>query len=340
MLLYQNNKNMDGFQRILDKMCLTPLGFFAIILLILLPQIPGMNAQYLVRWFTLAAFLAACSIVFDFTSGFINIVNFGFMAFAGLGGYASAIIVNNTGIIPWVGMLFAMFITGLLGFFTGIITLRLRGIFAAVMTWFVALSLMGLATKLVNLTQGPSGLIVPKLYQTASNIPYYYTAIAMLVVCYTICAVIVRSKNGIAFQAIGQNMEAARASGINPVYYRLLNFTVSCILAGALGAFYAHYFGVLTPEVMHTSKTVEVLAISFIGGRASLWGGAATAFPFIIAMESIRSALSNLPGVHLVIYGIFLILVMIYYPGGVAGIYSEIVDKTKNNKLISWLAAR
>ncbi len=340
MLVYQNNKDLDGFQRLLDKIYLTPLGFFAILFLVVLPQLPGLGDQYMVRWFTLAAFFAACTIVFDFTSGFINIVNFGFMAFAGLGGYASAIIVLRTGASPWIGMLFAMLITGICGFFTGIITLRLRGIFAAVMTWFVALSLMGTATKLVSLTQGPSGLIVPKLYQTASNYPYYYTAVLMMVICYIVCAGVLRSKNGVAFLAIGQNMEAARASGINPVYYRLLNFTVSCILTGALGSFYAHYYGVLTPDVMHTSKTVEVLAISFVGGRASLWGGAITAFPFILAMENVRSALSNLPGVHLVIYGFFLIFIMIYYPGGFAGIYNQMIDKLKNHKWVSWLTVR
>jgi branched-chain amino acid transport system permease protein len=340
MNIYSDNKNLDGVQRLLDKACLTPLGFIGLLILTILPQVPGMDAEYMVRWLTLAAFMAACSVVFDFTSGFINIVNFGFMAFAGLGAYASAILVVNTGVSPWIGMLFAMFVTGLLGFFTGIITLRLRGIFAAVMTWFVALALMGLATKLVGLTHGPSGLIVPKFYETASNIPYYYTALIIMLVCYFICTVIVRSRNGIAFLAIGQNMDAARASGINPVYYRLLNFTVSCILTGAIGSFYAHYFGVLTPEVMHTSKTVEVLAISFIGGRASLWGGAFTAFPFMLAMENIRAALSNLPGVHLVIYGVFLIVVMIYYPGGIADIYYKIVAKFRNNKLFCWLIAK
>ena len=94
---------------------------------------------------------------------------------------------------------------------------------------------------------------------------------------------------GLAFKAIGQNMEAARTSGINPVFYRIVNFTLSCTIAGLLGGFYAHYYGVLTPELLHTSKTVEVLAVAYIGGRGSLWGGAFIAFPFMIAMELIRS---------------------------------------------------
>jgi ABC-type branched-subunit amino acid transport system permease subunit len=55
--------------------------------------------------------------------------------------------------------------------------------------------------------------------------------------------------------------------------------------------------------MMHTSKTVEVLAVAYIGGRGSLWGGAAIAFPFIFAMELVRSSLTNLPGLNLLLYG-------------------------------------
>ena len=84
---------------------------------------------------------------------------------------------------------------------------------------------------------------------------------------------------------------------------------------------------------MHTSKTVEVLAVAYIGGRGSLWGGAVVAFPFIIAMEIIRSSLSNLPGLHLVIYGILLICVMIYYSGGCAQFFDTYIRNPKNKAL-------
>ena len=111
------------------------------------------------------------------------------------------------------------------------------------------------------------------------------------------------------------------------------NFVLSCALAGVLGGFYAHFYGILTPDMMHTSKTVEVLAVAYIGGRGSLWGGAAIAFPFILAMELIRSSLSNLPGLHLVIYGVLLIVVMIYYPGGFAAFFDTYIRKPKNRAM-------
>jgi len=84
------------------------------------------------------------------------------------------------------------------------------------------------------------------------------------------------------------------------------------------GGFYAHYYGILTPDVMGTPRTIQVLAAVYIGGRGSLWGGAAAAFPLIFLMNWLRSAFSNLPGIDLILYGLLLILVMVYYPGGIA----------------------
>ena len=318
---------------ILDRLCLSPLALIGLVLLLILPNIPPFNQEYLIRWLVVAALTAAWCVAFDLTAGYINIVNFGYLAIAGLGAYTSGLLAKNLGISPWAGLFFGAFTAGLLGFLTGLLTLRLRGIFAAVMAWFIGLALMGLATKLVWLTRGPLGLRTPLLFESGSNLPYYYLVIFMMMAIYIICRWVVRSKMGLAFKAIGQNMEAARTSGINPVFYRVFNFTLSCTLAGFLGGFYAHYYGILTPEMMHTSKTVEILAVAYIGGRGSLWGGAVIAFPFIYAMELVRSGLSNLPGLHLLIYGLLLILVMIYYPGGFAGIFQSLTDKIKSPAL-------
>jgi branched-chain amino acid transport system permease protein len=324
-------------ERLLDLLCLSPLGALALILLAFLPLIPPFDQEYLIRWLISAGLIAALSIAFDFTAGYISIVNFGFCAIMGLGGYTSAIFAERTGLSPFIGILTGAFSAALLGFMIGIVTLRLRGIFAACLAWFFGLALMGLATKLVWLTRGPLGLRVDRLFASASNVPFYYLILAMMVAVYVITRWVTRTKMGIAFKAIGQNMEAARTSGVNPVYYRIVNFTLSCTLAGALGGFYAHFYGILTPDVMHTAKTVEVLAVAYIGGRGSLWGGAVVAFPFIIAMELVRSSLSNLPGLNLVIYGLLLMAVMIYYPGGFAQFFEAHFQRTRS-RLLGYLA--
>lgn len=306
---------------LLDRLTGWPLRLGLLALLVVLPFIPPFNREDLLRWLVGAALIAAQAIAFDFTAGYINIVNFGFAAFVGLGGYTSALLAVKLGVNPWLGMLAGAAVAAAVGFLTGALTLRLRGIFAAVMAWFIGLALLGLTRNLTDLTRGALGLNAPSLLATSDNRPYYYIAVAMMVITYVVLRRVIRSHIGLAFRAIGQNVEAARASGVDPTRYRVINFTLSCAFAGWLGGFYAHYYGILTPDVMATSHTVEVLAVAYIGGRGSLWGGALAAFPMIFFVEWMRTNLVSLPGLHLVIYGLLLILVMIYYPGGLAELF-------------------
>lgn len=311
----------------LSTIGVTPLGVVIIALLLVLPLIPPFNQQHILRWLVSAALLAARVIAFDFTTGYINVVNFGFAAFFGVGAYTSGLLAVRLGVSPWIGIFVGAIPAGIIGFLLGLLTLRLRGIFAAVMAWFVGLALLGITRNLVDLTRGPMGLSTPRLLDSTSNLPYFYIIVGMMLVTYFVLKFIVNSHYGLAFRAIGQNFEAAQASGINPTFYRVFNFTVQCMFAGWLGGFYAHYFGILTPQIMLTSHTVEVLAIAYIGGRGSLWGGAFIAFPFIFFIETLRSNLTELPGLHLVIYGLLLIIVMIFYPGGFAQLYNDVADR-------------
>jgi len=345
-----STKSKQGFPKVwnsfvagLQKVGFSPLGLALFILVAVLPFIPPFNQEHILRWLIMGAFLAAQAVAFDFTAGYIGVVNFGFAAILGLGAYTSAILANTApylvvqwGITPWIGMWAGALVAGLLGLLLGMLTLRLRGIFAAVMAWFVGIALMGLANNLTSLTRGSMGLHPSSLLQTSENRPYYFVILAMLLLIYICLRLVTKSNYGLAFKALGQNLDAARASGINPTRYRVLNFALSCFFAGLLGGFYAHFYGSLTPKtLMHTSKTVEVLAIAYIGGRGSLWGGIVTAFPFVFLIEYLRSNLTELPGLHLVIYGVLMIVVMVFYPSGLFGLYQWVREK-----IVHWWSSR
>ena len=126
--------------------------------------------------------------------------------------------------------------------------------------------------------------------------------------------VLKRTKPLGAFRGIGQNMMAARASGVNPTKYRIINFTLSCAFAGLLGGYYAHFVGILTPAVMDTNHTMEVLTIAYVGGKGSLWGGIIAALLMIPTFEYLKFLME----LRLVIYGLILVLVMVFWPGGIA----------------------
>lgn len=331
----------ESISNLLKRAGFSNAGIGCILLLAILPLIPPFNKEHLIRWLIGGTYLAAQAVAFDFTAGYINIVNFGFAAILGFGAYTSAILSDSSGRLlitlglpPWLTIFLGAFGSAIVGFLLGVLTLRLRGIFAAVMSWFVGLALLGLARNLTPLTRGPLGLHPPPLIDTPHNLPYFYVIFTMLVVIYAVSKLVANSYIGLAFKAIGQNIDAAKASGINPTVYRVLNFTLSCFFAGLLGGFYAHYYRSLTPQtIMHTSKTVEVLAVVYIGGRGSLWGGAVTAFPSVFLMEYLRSGLPQFPGIHLVIYGILMIITMIFYPGGVAEIIRKAASVARERRM-------
>jgi branched-chain amino acid transport system permease protein len=276
--------------------------------------------EYILNLMIVSLLFGAQAMVFDFTAGFIGIINFGFAAFLGLGAYVSALSAIRLGLSPWLTMWLGAFVAGMVGWLTAILTLRLSGIFATVMSWFVGLTLLSLTTALVPLTRGALGLSVPPLLDAAERRPFFFALLPLAVLIYAVLRAVTRSRLGLAFRAIGDNVEAARASGINPSRCRSLNFTISCFFAGLLGGFYGHFVGVLTPEIMATSHTVEVLALAYIGGRGSLWGGLAAAFLVIPIFEFLKPLFE----IRLVIYGLLLIAVMIYAPDGLAGRWARL----------------
>jgi branched-chain amino acid transport system permease protein len=282
---------------------------------------------YVLRLLVTSLYFGTLAMAFDFTGGFINAVNFGFAGFVGLGAYVSALVVLRLGASPWLGLLAAAAVTGLVGAFTGLLTLPLRGIYVSLMSWFVGMSLSALASAWIPLTRGARGLIVPPLYDTITIIGQLYVLLGMAAVLYVGLRLIIRSRLGMAFRAIGQNFDVARASGIDPTRYKLINFTLSCACAGLLGGFYAHFVGIVTPDLLDTGHTMEVMALAFIGGSGSLLGGMAAAFLIIPVFDYLKQLLEY----RLIIYGLSLILVMIFYPAGLNGLY---------RRFLQFLAAR
>lgn len=272
---------------------------------------------YILRLLAISLLLGSEAMAFDFTGGFINAVNFGFAGFVGLGAYASGLLAANFGLSPWFGLLCALLVSGLVGFFTGVLTLPLRGIYVSLMSWFVGMALMALASAMVDVTRGARGLIMAPLMENETIQAHFYILLGVTILTYVLFRGIIRTNAGLAFLAIGQNFDAARASGVNPTRYKLMNFTLSCAWAGMLGAYYGHFVGIITPDIMDTGHTMEVMALAYIGGSGSLLGGLFAAFIFIPGFDYLK----RLMELRLLIYGMSLILIMILYPAGLAGLY-------------------
>ena len=127
----ERQEPITRLKRISRMLGTSPIGLLVVVILLVIPFVPPFNQEHLLRWLVGAALIAAQTIAFDFTTGYINVVNFGFAAFLGVGAYTSALLAVELGVTPWIGIFLGVIPAAVLGFLTGILTLRLRGIFAA-----------------------------------------------------------------------------------------------------------------------------------------------------------------------------------------------------------------
>lgn len=263
--------------------------------------------------------------IYDLMLGYGGLVNFGYAGFIAVGAYGSALASFHYGVSPWIGLLIGGTACALLGLFTGVITLRLRGLYLGLMTWFVGESVRFTISNTPDYTRGVQGLAVEPFpdilgidFARGNFLTYYYLLVVLGAVILIAMHLLVHSKIGLAFKAIREDELATESLGLSATKYKLLNFTVASFFTGVMGAYYAHYLGILspTPEEFGVPRTVEVLTIAYVGGRGSLWGSIFAGFLLIGFQEYFR----GLGPFRLVMFGALLIAVMIFAPKGLAGL--------------------
>lgn len=306
---------------------LTPLRVLKLaaplVLLIAIP--PLADNAFLTTVFISALMFGILGAIYDLMLGYAGLTNFGFAGFIAAGAYGSALASFHYGVSPWFGLLIGGACGGLLGFFTGVITLRLRGLYLGLTTWFVAEALRFTISNTPGYTRGVLGLAVdpfPNLlgidFARGNLLSYYYLLMVLSALIFVVMYLLVHSKVGLAFKAIREDQLATESLGVNTTKYKILNFTIACFLTGVIGAFYAHYLGILspTPEEFGVPRTVEILTVAYVGGRGTLWGSLFAGFLLIGFQEYFR----ELEAWRLVMFGALLISVMIFAPKGLSGL--------------------
>jgi len=292
--------------------------------LIAIPWIQKDN-RFITTIFISALMFGIWGVMYDLQIGYGGLINFGFAGFICAGAYGSALAALHYEINPWFGMLIGGAAAGVLGFLTGVVTLRLRGIFVGLATWFVAEVLRLTISNTPGYTRGMLGLAVKPLpdvfgldFSRAVLLPYYYLLLILAITSYTIAALMVNSRIGLSFKAIREDQLATETLGLSATKYKLINFTTACFFTGVIGAFYAHYIGILTPDTTEfgVPRTVEVLTVAYVGGRGTLWGSILAGFVLIGFQEYFR----ELEAWRLVMYGALLIAVMLYAPKGLSSV--------------------
>ncbi len=306
---------------------LTPLRALKVAALVaaLLLVPPLADSQFVTAVFVSGLMFGILGAIYDLMLGYAGLINFGYGGFIAAGAYASALSSFHFGISPWFGRAIGGAVAAILGLFTGIITLRLKGLYLALMTFFVGEAVRLTIANTPDYTRGTLGLSVepfPDLlgisFARDDLLPYYYLLVVLGAAIMLVMVVLVRSRFGLVFKAIREDQLAAESLAVNATGYKLLNFTVASFLTGVVGAFYAHYLGILspTPEEFGVPRTVEVLIVTYVGGRGTLWGSLFAGMLLIGFQEYFR----GLGAWRLVLFGLLLIGVMLFARRGLAGL--------------------
>jgi branched-chain amino acid transport system permease protein len=261
--------------------------------------------------------------------GYTGQLSLAHAGFFGIGGYTVGILTSDYGFSFWTALPIALALTSLLGHLIGLAALRTRHDYFAIFTLAVGVMIVIVIERWESLTGGTDGLIgipapasIGPLAFTSLN-SQYYLALAFLVLTIYVVWSLMNSLVGRTFLAVRNSEELARAVGIDAGRAHQLAFVISAALAALGGALYASFSGSIGPGVGDVPMTFNMLVYLMIGGVASLPG------PLVgtILIMGLMQALTAFQEYQMMILGPILVVVIIFFPQGIAGQGKVLFDR-------------
>jgi len=257
-------------------------------------------------------------------AGYAGMVSLGHNAFFGIGAYTSTLLLLHFGLSPWIGMFVGGLLATCVGLILGLVCFRLRSHYFALATLAFGEVSYILAVSWRSLTGGSEGLALPiqpslYLFSFSSKLPYVYIGLALFLIGIGISYAIENSRLGYYLKAFRENEDAARALGVRTGRVRLIAMALSSFLSAVIGTFYAQYIVFVDPtSVIRIQISVQVALFVIVGGIGTTLGPAIGAMIFIPITILLRAQMgTSLPGLHMIIYGIILVVVLLYIPQGI-----------------------
>ena len=289
----------------------------AVGLLALLPMV--IDGQFLVFQATQACIYMIVAMGLNFVAGYAGQTSLAQGALVAIGAYASALLMVKLQLSFWIAAPLAMVLTSAVGALVALPALRLS-------TWYFALisltfaSVVGeLIVEWRPLTGGFTGIVGiprPMLWgYTFTDHGLYLLALAMTGVTFIVLRNLLNSRFGRAMVAVRDNPLAAKSSGASLLSMKMFAFVVSAALAGLGGAFFAVQKSVISVDDFGTDFSIFFLLIMVVGGAGRLWGPIIGTLVFFLVPE----LLGALASWRMLVYGVLLILLMLFAPEGVVG---------------------
>lgn len=277
--------------------------------------------NYLISVATQTFIMAIAALGLNLITGYTGQFNLAHGAFMAVGAYTVGILTVDHQVPFWIAFLLAGCVTALLGYFVGLLSLRLKGHYFSIFTLCVSYIMFLLIEKWESLTHGPVGIMgIPSPpgigpLQFGTPLSQYYLVLAFLVLGLWIMARIVRSLLGRSFMAVRNSDMLAEALGVDLMRTKTLSFVLSVVYAGFAGALYAGQVRFLGPDLASEVVTFDLVMFILVGGVGTLLG------PLVgtVLVTYLTQSLQFLQDYRMVVFGPVLIALIIFLPDGLVG---------------------
>ena len=303
----------------------------AYLLLLPLPKLLefSINDYYIDLANRACLFILLC-VGLNIVKGFCGQVTVGHIGLYAIGAVSSALLALNYGLSFWVSAPLAMLIAGFAGIIVGLPSVRLEGAYLALATLGLGESvrIMIAVTPALGSSTGIMLIPAPAIgdFVFDSFERYYYLVMTVAVLGIYLSFAILRSATGRAFQAIREDPIAASVVGINVTMYKLLAFVISALYAGLGGALFAH----MPPGYIHHNnftiiEMITLLLMVVLGGIGNIWGGVIGAIVVTVIYDQTKDYYFYQP----LIFGITMVLLVVFMPRGIGGLIERKIVKQK-----------
>lgn len=304
----------------------------ATIILFVLPFTNDNNylTSIFITFFAFAAMGASWNII----GGYAAQISWCHASFVAIGGYTSILMLQYFNTTPFISIFIGMAISVFFAFIIGSASFRLRGAFFTLSTIAFAEIIRVLLLYFKNFTGGANGLYIAykgnNLWnlQFSNDKPHYYIMFLMMVIIIFVANLLQKSKMGYYLRAIKSDEDAAQSLGIGTHKVKLKAFMISAALTSAIGSIYAFFVAYIDPtSIAGLELSVKIGTVAIIGGLATIWGPVIGAFVIVLLTEMTNLYLGFIPGAAYMIYGLVLILIVLFRPAGLISLFNK---KNKN----------
>jgi branched-chain amino acid transport system permease protein len=284
-------------------------------------------------------FFAAASVGWNIFSGYTGYIALGHAVYFGIGAYAMALLCQDWNIPAGYAPFFLLPLTGLIAAAFAVpfgwIALRTRRHTFVVITIATFFIMQLMAYNLRAITNGSAGISLPIPFDwsaTFFNLPFYFVALAILVLAFVTSWWVRNSKYGLGLLAIRDDEDRALGLGVNTGPFKLVAFVISAFFVGMVGSLHAYFnSSIFPPFAFDALFDVAIALMAFLGGMGTLFGPILGALILVPAQQYL-TVLFGSSGYNLIMYGVIFLAIILLLPEGILPTISKRWNKWKASR--------